>query len=86
MTNTRGRKQLNLYLESHSQSELAELIGINQSSVSLWTRGLSRPEGPHRAALKKIAGIPEEEWETDGERRARERLEQKLSSAPGSEQ
>ena len=34
-----------------SQAELAELLGVRQSSVSQWERGLTVPSGPHLVRL-----------------------------------
>lgn len=72
-TATRGRELLNAYLaadRNRSQVSLARVLDINQSSVSGWCRGTSRPESPHRTALLRIAGIPEDAWLTGIERRA----------------
>jgi transcriptional regulator with XRE-family HTH domain len=80
--NTLGRQLLVGWLTEdgagRSQSKLAELLGIGQSSVSLWVHGRSRPDAHIREALEVITGVPRGAWETDDERavvtRAREHV------------
>lgn len=72
MTNTPGRRQLNDLLDAkngRTQSWLAGLLGVNQSTVSDWCRGECRPEDPYRKAMVQILGIPEDAWATAAERR-----------------
>ncbi len=79
MTDTRGRTLLRKFLDGkdgHTQSWLAKLLRIGQPSVSLWMRGLSRPEDHHRRALQQIAGIPAESWQTPDEKKVVSRAEE----------
>lgn len=50
-----------------NQTALAERIGVQQSSVSMWMRGRSRPEPHHRQALAALLDIPEHAWLTPSE-------------------
>lgn len=50
-----------------SQSSLARELRINQSAVSQWARGLSRPEAHYREALETLCGIPARSWQTIAE-------------------
>ncbi len=67
---TEGRRLLIAWLEEagNSQSRLAELLGIQQSSVFLWKEGRARPEAHHRTAIANVAGIPQDAWLTTEER------------------
>ncbi len=40
-----------------SQAELAELLGLRQSSVSQWERGVTKPKTVHLLALAAALGI-----------------------------
>jgi DNA-binding transcriptional regulator YiaG len=70
---TEGRRMLAAYLESsdeHTQTSLAQVLEIGQSSISLWVNGRSRPEPHHRDALALLTrgAVPVESWLTDDER------------------
>lgn len=70
MLETRGRDLLNAKLRplgDHSQQWLATTLSIGQPSVSLWSRGLARPEPHHRLALSILWDIAEHAWLTDDE-------------------
>jgi transcriptional regulator with XRE-family HTH domain len=69
MTDTRGREQLIEAMEQRgiSQAVLATQLGITQNSVSLWKRGLTRPEAHHREALRNLLGIDPTLWRTPEE-------------------
>ena len=69
---TPGRDQLEAWmlLRGMSQMVLAELIGVNQSSISLWLQGRARPEPHHRLLLAEVAGILQVAWMTGQERAA----------------
>jgi transcriptional regulator with XRE-family HTH domain len=71
MTSTPARSALVQLLseEGRSQAWLSRLLNLSQNSVSLWTRGLSRPEHHLRLALQNLLGIPAESWFTADERR-----------------
>jgi transcriptional regulator with XRE-family HTH domain len=62
-----------------TQEFIGEKLGINQSAVSAWCRGTSRPEPHFRQALKLLAGIPEDSWETREETKLRETAIRKIS-------
>lgn len=70
MAESRGRQKLEAFLDKPewSQTRLAEILGISQSSVSNWVKG-AKPEPHHRKVLAVVAGIPEEDW-LDAEERA----------------
>ncbi len=71
MTRTRGRDLLRAVLTTQqiSQVAIARKLQLSQNSVSLWTRGLSRPEHHHRLALQNLLTIPADSWLTRDERR-----------------
>lgn len=56
------------YLKSRSQAALAADLGIDQSSISAWVRGTSRPEPHFRHALARITLIPFDAWYSAEER------------------
>lgn len=66
--NTEGRRLLKKYLKTHSQTGLAEKLGLGQSSISAWTRGTSRPEPHFRHAIERLTLIPFDAWYSDEER------------------
>lgn len=63
---TKGQQLLQHQLRhsAMSQQALADLLGIKQSSVSLWVSGRSRPEAHLRLALEGLWEIPAESWLT----------------------
>ena len=63
-----------------SQVALAGLLGINQSCVSQWCRGMTRPALHHCVMLLVIMGIPMEDWLTPDQR---ERLSEALGAIAG---
>lgn len=67
MLDTKARRLLEAALEAHTQVNLAAQLGIGQSAVSHWVRGLRRPEAHHRLALRLLFGIPQSAWMTDDE-------------------
>jgi transcriptional regulator with XRE-family HTH domain len=75
---TKARAALIAWLDSdeegRSQAALAKDLRINQSSVSLWVAGRSRPEQPMRVALFFLTGIAADAWLTDEERAFVERV------------
>lgn len=78
---TAGRTKLGAWLADpqHSQSALAAELRINQSSVSLWVRGRSRPESYLRDCLSLIIGIASHEWDTEDERALVEHVRAKFA-------
>lgn len=76
MTLTRAAEALREYLDKsdRSQNDLAGDLGVKQPSVSVWLRGLARPEPHLRAALELLAGIPVADWDTEDERALVERV------------
>lgn len=72
---------LGVQAPGHSQAALAQVLGLNQSSVSLWVSGRSRPEPPMRKALELVTGIPEDDWLTLEERALVERVRGKIKPA-----
>lgn len=73
-TKTDGCKALNDWLAGGpariSQGYLADRLRISQGSVSLWCRGVSRPEHHHRLALEHVCGIDPMAWLTPAEARS----------------
>lgn len=58
-----------------TQDVFAKNFGeLNQSSVSSWIRGTSRPLPPFRTVIQAVTGIAEDEWLTADERRKRDSL------------
>lgn len=85
MTSTRGRQRLSEILDpktGHTQAWLASLLGVDQSTVSDWCRGVCRPGDHLRAALFPILGIPPEDWQTAAERRQVTTALRRAESAP----
>lgn len=77
MTRTDGQRLLREWLAadtSRSQSSLAKALGLNQSSVSDWIAGISRPDTVMRAALHERCGIDEATWLSTSERKQLSRL------------
>jgi transcriptional regulator with XRE-family HTH domain len=66
----RARKRLAEFvaLEGWSQTRVADLCGVTQSSVSGWINGPSRPESHHRKVIAQLVGIQEEDWLKPDER------------------
>jgi len=61
--NTRGRVLLRQKLRApRTQKWLAEILHVDQSAVSHWTRGTSRPDEPLRSALLLLLAIPRRSW------------------------
>lgn len=50
---TRYRKAMGL-----SQEQLAEAIGVTQTTVSHWERGFVKPRAKHIKMLSDVLGIP----------------------------
>lgn len=78
---TEGQRRLIEWLDTEvdvesepkrTQQLIATKLGINQSAVSAWRRGVSRPEPHFRDALKELCDIPPSCWENADERRLRE--------------
>lgn len=85
MIDTPARGLLNDQLRptgAHSQQWLANTLGIGQSSVSNWTRGIARPEHHHRVALRILLGIPETSWMTEDELSTIERVRAMVQQVP----
>jgi transcriptional regulator with XRE-family HTH domain len=80
MVETRGQSALTRYLAENTQTSVAKTLAVEQSTVSLWKRGLTRPEPHHRRALELLTGIPEADWETDDERAVVERVRAGLAA------
>lgn len=56
-------RELDLWLEEHSQTELADKIGVTQGAISQW---LKRGVPPRRVkAVEKVTGIPRERLRPD---------------------
>lgn len=67
---------------------LGGILGVDQSCISLWVHGKTRPEKPHvRAGLQALFEIPETWWMTPEERaivaRATEERERLAAAATG---
>lgn len=63
---SRGAEALRSWLEGSntSQAELAERLGVRQTTVSNWLGDMS-PRIEHALKLKKLAGVPLEAWAED---------------------
>jgi transcriptional regulator with XRE-family HTH domain len=73
---TEGRRLLNAWFEADSDrngARLAKIVGVSQPAVSMWRRGVWRPEQPHRDILFELCGIPQLSWELPEERERREK-------------
>jgi len=66
MLDTEGRKLLAAYLtqKGRTQTWLAGILGVQQSTVSHWLRGAWRPPPELRKALERVAGIAVDAWLT----------------------
>lgn len=69
-TETDGSAMLASRSAGSSQKCIADKIGVNQSTVSSWVRGLLRPETHHRLILSSLFAIPSDAWLTEEERAA----------------
>lgn len=69
MLDTEGRKLLAAWLakDGRTQTWLAGVLGVKQSTVSHWLRGAWRPPQELKMALARIAGIPVDAWLTYAE-------------------
>lgn len=72
---------LSAWLTQHTQGELARSLEINQSAVSLWVRGQSRPSGYMREGVELVTGIPAGAWNTRDENRLLARVRRRRSRA-----
>lgn len=61
---TPGRTRLAAELESRGLTQvwLATELRVNQSTISNWLRGRLRPDADHRAELRIVLGIAEDDW------------------------
>lgn len=64
---TPGQKKLQVYLETHSQTELSKVLAVKQASVSAWAAGKSSPEHVSRVVLEVVLGIPSSDWFTEAD-------------------
>lgn len=67
---TNGQRALVQVLEAQSQAAVAETLGVSQQSVSLWARGITRPNALQRWTLEQRFGIKQASWLTAHELRA----------------
>lgn len=67
-----------------TQSAVGALLGVSQSAVGQWLADTTRPSTRLRQAIERLTGIEADAWETREERREREALEARLTSATGS--
>jgi transcriptional regulator with XRE-family HTH domain len=83
MAVTRGAQLLSEHLThgSDSQQDLASILNVGQAAVSLWSRGISRPDALHREALEILIGAPLDAWWTDEEREFLKKLREKARPA-----
>ena len=71
---TQGRALLVKWMradKSRTQGFVARTLSVTQPAVRAWVRGESRPVEAYREALRRLAGIPPEAWETRQERERR---------------
>ncbi len=73
---TDGSKRLALWLKNRriTQAALADLVGVEQATVSRWVTGAGRPESPFRDAIASITGVEATSWLTPRERALVERV------------
>ena len=50
-----------------SQADVAKIMNVDQSAVSLWENGVNRPCRKYWAKLAKVYGVPESELFKEGE-------------------
>jgi len=55
--------------KSRTQVWLGKVLGVSQSTVSLWVRGGPRPSIAQAIALQYLTGIPVDLWLTENERK-----------------
>lgn len=84
---TEGAVALKAWLAEpgRSQSGLAEVLRLNQSSVSGWVNGWSRPDDTHRDALELLTGIAARLWRKSEEIDLLERLRSAPTTSVGVE-
>jgi plasmid maintenance system antidote protein VapI len=49
-------------LTGSSQADLAERLGVHQTTVSAWLRNAWKIQGAHAFALERLTGIKAETW------------------------
>jgi transcriptional regulator with XRE-family HTH domain len=67
---TDGQRALLKVLQSNTQAEVAEEVGVSQQTVSMWASGAFRPTDLQRLRLQVVYGIDRDSWMTSAERRA----------------
>lgn len=71
-TQSKARTAFNVWLRQQpSQEKAAKFLGVEQASVSVWSRGRARPDPTFRSVIEALLGIPSTDWETDEERARR---------------
>lgn len=83
---TPGCKALRKWMEAdpaRTQASVAKAMGVTAPAVHHWVEGTSRPEHHLRGALRRLTGIPEEDWELPREREARERANEGVTTLVG---
>lgn len=55
---------------SRTQVWLARVLGVSQSTISIWIRGKSRPGLGYALMIQYLTGIPADMWLTEAERLA----------------
>lgn len=53
-----------------SQADVAKIMNVDQSAVSLWENGVNRPCRKYWAKLAKVYGVPENELFKESEENA----------------
>lgn len=85
MVKTKARRSLIRWAgqepKARTQTWIAKQCGVNQSSVSSWFRGTSRPEPPLRGVLFTLAGIPTADWLTKEEQGQQEEAVARIGSS-----
>jgi len=66
---TRALAKFERLAETHSQTEIAERLGVRQQSVSAWLRQRARPATEVRDRIEHEFGIDRRDWYSPEERR-----------------
>lgn len=46
-----------------TQKRLADELGVTQQAVSMWLRGISKPDEKRRGRLAELTGVAVEDWD-----------------------
>ena len=75
MRKTPGASALQKVVNRGSQTAIALAVGLSPSTVSRYVAGTQSPQQAIREAFERLYKIPASSWETEKERRIRDRSE-----------